>query len=106
MTSSQLLFYYDKDYKRLFMSIPRDSVIAINKRQLDRTDVYKFSIFYNNNYVHNTSSASSHTTAPDDIKELKLKATSRKDTENWVFLFRQHLKPKRYQFQYDKDLYI
>ena len=45
MTSSHLEFYYDEDYKRLFTSIARDSVIAINKRQLDRTDVYKFSIF-------------------------------------------------------------
>lgn len=108
MTSSHLEFYYDKEYRRLFTSIARDSVIAINKRQLDRTDVYKFSIFYHNNHSHNNSlsSSSSNTIVPDDIKELKLKTSSRKDTEEWVCLLRKYLNPKRYQFQYDKNLYI
>lgn len=107
MTSSHLEFYYDENYKRLFTSIARDSVIAINKRQLDRTDVYKFSIFYNNNHSHNNSiSSSSNTIIPDDIKELKLKTSSRNETDKWVHSLRDCLKPKRYQFQYDKDLYI
>ena len=106
MTSSHLLFYYDKEYRRLFLTIAREAVIAINKRQLDRRDVFKFSIFYNSNCLRDSSVSSSTSTAPNNIKELKLKASTRRETEYWVDTLRESLKPKRYQFQYDKDLYV
>ncbi len=69
--------------------IPRDKVIAINKRQIDRNDVFKFSIYYQ---------------LSDDskIKEIKLKATSRGDTDRWISTLRKAINPKKYEFKYDK----
>ena len=47
LTKDNLLFYVDKK-NNLFLKIPRSDVIAINKRQVDKNDIFKFSIYYQN----------------------------------------------------------
>ena len=93
LTSEKLLFYEDKERKKLFLEIPREHVIAINKRQIDKYDVFKFSIYYQN-------------PKEDIIHEIKLKTRSRADTDRWINNLRDRIAPKRYEFKYDKENYI
>ena len=46
LTQSDLEFYNDQQFKKVYLKIPRNTVIAINKRQIDRNDLYKLSIYY------------------------------------------------------------
>ena len=93
LTSEKLLFYEDKERTKLFLEIPREHVIAINKRQIDKYDVFKFSIYYQN-------------PKEDIIHEIKLKTRSRADTDRWITNLRDRIAPKRYEFKYDKENYI
>ena len=93
LTSEKLLFYEDEKKEKLFLEIPREQVIAINKRQIDKHDVFKFSIYYQN-------------PNEDIIHEIKLKTTSRNETEKWIKDLRNLINPKRYEFKYDKENYI
>ena len=77
----------------MFLEIPREHVIAINKRQIDKYDVFKFSIYYQN-------------PKEDIIHEIKLKTRSRADTDRWINNLRDRIAPKRYEFKYDKENYI
>ena len=92
LTQEKLIFNEDPKNK-LFLEIPRSHVIAINKRQIDKNDIFKFSIYYQN-------------PNEDIIHELKLKTTSRQETDRWIRDLRNALKPKRYEFKYDKENYI
>ena len=93
LTSDKLLFYEDENKIKLFLEIPREHVIAINKRQIDKHDVFKFSI-----YCQNPNE--------DIIHEIKLKTTSRSETDKWIKDLRKLINPKRYEFKYDKENYI
>ena len=93
LTPEKLLFYEDEQNEKLFLEIPREHVIAINKRQIDKHDVFKFSIYYQN-------------PQEDIIHEIKLKTTSRSETEKWIKDLRKLINPKRYDFKYDKENYI
>ena len=94
LTSDKLLFYEDEDNtKKFFLEIPREHVIAINKRQIDKNDVFKFSIYYQN-------------PNEDIIHEMKLKTTGRGETDKWIRDLRKLINPKRYEFKYDKENYI
>ena len=93
LTSDKLLFYEDENKIKLFLEIPREQVIAINKRQIDKHDVFKFSIYYQN-------------PNEDIIHEIKLKTTSRSETDKWIKDLRKLINPKRYEFKYDKENYI
>ena len=93
LTSDKLLFYEDEDNTKLFLEIPREHVIAINKRQIDKNDVFKFSIYYQN-------------PNEDIIHEMKLKTTGRGETDKWIRDLRKLINPKRYEFKYDKENYI
>ena len=92
LTPEKLVFYEDTK-KKLFLEIPRSHVIAINKRQIDKHDIFKFSIYYQN-------------PNEDIIHELKLKTTGRSETDRWINNLRNAIKPKRYEFKYDRDNYI
>ena len=92
LTPEKLIFQEEKNNK-IFLEIPRSQVIAINKRQIDKNDIFKFSIYYQK-------------PNEDIIHELKLKTTSRAETDRWIKDLRNALKPKRYEFKYDKDNYI
>ena len=92
LTKDNLLFYVDKK-NNLFLKIPRSDVIAINKRQVDKNDIFKFSIYYQN-------------PNEDIIHELKLKTTGRGETDKWIKDLRKLINPKRYEFKYDKENYI
>ena len=92
LTPEKLIFHEDSK-KKLFLEIPRSHVIAINKRQIDKHDIFKFSIYYQN-------------PNEDIIHELKLKTHGRAETDRWIRDLRNALKPKRYEFKYDKDNYI
>ena len=93
LTKDKLLFYKDKEKNKLFLQINRDHVIAINKRQIDKYDVNKFSIYWQ---------------SPDEdiIHEIKLKARTRSETDSWIRNLRELINPKRYEFKYDKENYI
>ena len=93
LTQDKLLFYDEEKNNKLFLEIPRTSVIAINKRQIDKNDVFKFSIYYQN---------------PNEeiIHEIKLKTTTRAETDRWIKELRKLINPKKYEFKYDKDNYI
>ena len=93
LTKEKLLFYKDKEKNKLFLEINRDHVIAINKRQIDKYDVNKFSIYWQ---------------SPDEdiIHEIKLKAKTRSETDSWIKNLRELIQPKRYEFKYDKENYI
>ena len=93
LTQDKLLFYEDDKKTKLFLEIPRSHVIAINKRQIDKNDIFKFSIYYQR-------------PNEDIIHELKLKTTGRKETDKWIKDLRNVLNPKRYEFKYDKENYI
>ena len=93
LTSDKLLFYEDEDNTKFFLEIPREHVIAINKRQIDKNDVFKFSIYYQN-------------PNEDIIHEMKLKTTGRGETDKWIRDLRKLINPKRYEFKYDKENYI
>ena len=45
LTKNDLLFYLDEFQKKLYLSIPTKSVIAINKRQIDKKDIFILSIY-------------------------------------------------------------
>ena len=93
LTKDKLLFYKDKEKNKLFLQINRDHVIAINKRQIDKYDVNKFSIYWQ---------------SPDEdiIHEIKLKARTRSETDSWIRNLRELINPKRCEFKYDKENYI
>ena len=93
LTKEKLLFYKDKEKNKLFLEINRDHVIAINKRQIDKYDVNKFSIYWQR---------------PEEeiIHEIKLKAKTRSETDSWIRNLRELIQPKRYEFKYDKENYI
>ena len=93
LTPEKLLFYEDEKKTKLYLEIPREHVIAINKRQIDKHDVFKFSIYYQN-------------PNEDIIHEIKLKTTSKNETEKWIKDLRNLINPKRYEFKYDKENYI
>ena len=93
LTNEKLLFYEDGNKKKLFLEIPKSYIIAINKRQMDKNDVFKFSIYYQN-------------PNEDIIHEMKLKTNSRSETDRWVKDLRKLINPQRYEFKYDKENYI
>ena len=92
ITEKRFKLEYDEP-KREFLNIPREKIIAINKRQLTKEDVFKISIYYiSSNDV-------------EDIKEVKIKTLSRMDTDKWLGILRNVLSPKKYKFNYDKETY-
>ena len=93
LTKEKLLFYKDVKRTNLFLQIPRENVIAINKRQIDKHDIFKFSIYWQN-------------PNEDIINEIKLKTESRAKTDKWIKDLRRLINPKRYEFKYDKENYI
>ena len=93
LTKEKLLFYKDEKRTKLFLEIKRDYVLAINKRQIDKNDVFKFSIYWQN-------------PNEDIIHEIKLKTESKASTDKWINDLRKLINPKRYEFKYDKENYI
>jgi hypothetical protein len=92
LSKNDLLFYLDESQKKLYLSIPKNSVIAINKRQIDKKDIFMLSIYYQDDFN-------------SKITEFKIKANSRADTDRWLSLLRSEIKTKKYEFKYDKNKY-
>jgi len=90
LTKTDLLLYSNEQKTKLFKKIPKQNIIAINKRQIDKNDVFKFSIYYQ---LKNETK----------ITELKLKARNKSDTDKWIDLLRKNIHPKKYVFSYNKD---
>ena len=92
LTADKLIFEDDdKIPKEIFLEIPRSHVIAINKRQIDKNDLFKFSIYYQN-------------PGNEEITELKLKASNKADTDRWISTLRRFIQPKRYIFPYNQNI--
>ena len=92
ITKKRFILKFDES-KKEFLNISRDKIISINKRQLTKEDVFKISIHY---------IASNDI---EDIKEVKIKTLSRMDTDKWLEILTNEIKPKKYEFSYDKELY-
>ena len=82
-----MIFYKDFKKEQPFLIIPRSSVIQINKHQIDKTDLYKFSIYY-------------QLSKDKPITELKLKTQSRSETEKWIKNLKKTIRPQKYAFEY------
>lgn len=82
-----MIFYKDFKKERPFLIIPRSSVIQINKHQIDKTDLNKFSIYY-------------QLSKDEPITELKLKTQSRNETEKWITRLKKTIRPQKYAFEY------
>ena len=92
LTKDDLLFFEDEKKQILFLKIPRNEVIAINKRQIDRTDVFKFSIHYQR-------------TGEKKFREIKLKTNGRGNCDAWIKILRELINPKKYEFVYDQKMF-
>ena len=86
MTKDKLLFYYDNKKTKLYKEILRILVLAINRRFRTEEDKHKLSIYY---LEQENSSI---------IKELKLKASTRNETDKWIHILNKKIKPKRFEF--------
>ena len=89
MTETDLSFFTDQNKKKIFLSIPKETIIQINKHQSTRHDIFCFSIFY-------------QLPNKDSITEIKLKTTSRGETDRWIRILRKIVQPKKYVFKYEK----
>ena len=86
LTQDKLLFYSNKEKTKVYISIDRNLVLAINRRMRKEKDRNKFSIYYlkdKNSYF---------------IKELKLKTENRYEMERWISNLNKKIKPKRIVF--------
>ena len=90
ITQTHLLFYSNIQTKNLFKSIQKSSIVQINKHQIDKYDVFTFSIFYQ---LPNKK-----------IEEFKLKASSRGDTERWILNLRKLCHPPKFEFTFEEPL--
>ena len=91
LTKDNLIFYTNQDKKKIFLLIPKKSVLAINKRQINKYDVFMISIYYE--------------IEKEKIIEFKIKTTSRVDTDRWLSILRREIQTKKYEFKYDKNKY-
>ena len=82
-TKDNITLYYLPNKKNIFIRIPSSNIVAINKRQIDKNDLHKFSIFY-----YNTN---------NNIKEIKLKAVNRSEMNNWIINLNKIYKQKEYK---------
>ena len=94
LTNDKLIFYKDKNKTKIYRTIERDLILAINRRLRIEKDKNKLSIYY---FEHKGSHI---------IKELKLKAESRYDMEKWISVLNKKIKPKRIEFDSLSQNYI
>ena len=92
LTQNDLLFYEDEKKEKIFLKIPRNEVVAINKRQVDKTDVFKFSIHYQKS-------------GESKFREIKLKTNGKGNCDAWILTLRRLIKPKKYEFVYDQKTF-
>ena len=85
LNQTHLLFYKDKAKQHLFVSILRNSVVQINKHQVNKNDLFSFSIYYQDTKMFK-------------INEFKLKTKSKEDTERWVCKLKKMICPIKYSF--------
>lgn len=74
-----------------YLTIPTSSIITVNKRQIDKNDVHKFSIFYQLDKNKK------------EIKEIKLKALNRAEMNGWLTNLNSLITKKSYQFKVGKS---
>jgi hypothetical protein len=75
---------YDPEFSKIFLKIKIRNIIAINKRQIYKEDLFAFSVYYKN--------------YKEDIKEIKLKATSTREAEIWIEKLKILIDPQKYKF--------
>jgi hypothetical protein len=76
---------YDELYTKIFKKIKVKNIVGINRRLLDREDVYKFNIYFRE---ENTNK----------IQELKFKTKTRTEANIWVERLRNYIKPDLFTF--------
>ena len=93
-TNDKLLFYNDKERRKLNREIKKDLVLAINRRYRMQKDKNKLSIYYlekENSLI---------------VKELKLKASCEDEMKKWISFLNKKIKPKRVIFPTSSVNYI
>ena len=94
LTKDYLIFYKDKDKKKIHKKINRNLVLAINRRLRNEKDKNKLSIYYLENEKSNI------------IKELKLKSENRYDMEKWIIVLNKKINPKKFIFNSLSNNYV
>jgi hypothetical protein len=91
MVDNNICFYWDKDMNKPFVTINWDKLVCVNKRQVERNDLYTFSIHYHTN--------------KNKLCEIRLKCGSRSEVDEWVRKFnssREH-RIQKHLFPVHKD---
>ena len=101
LTKNKLIFYlmdgredtyntgqFEKDKKKIYKIIDKNSVVCINKRQLGVKDLFNISIHYK-------------AKNKNKLEEFKVKCASRVDNERWLYLLNQKIPYQRYDFQFE-----
>ena len=80
-----LNFYKDLEHKNIYLSIPMDDIISVNKHQINIIDIATFSIFYKSPSNKN------------NICEIKLRVSFKREIDLWL----ERLKPRinKYKFE-------
>ena len=78
-----LLVFKGNNINKPLVNVPTEDIVCINKRQITKDDVYKFSIHY-----YNTSK---------QLKEIKLRTSSKSDTQYWINKLRTAINPKPFR---------
>ena len=94
LTKQNLIFYKDKNKTKIHNIISRNLVLAINRRLRKEEDKCKLSIYYLESEASNI------------IKEIKLKAESRYDMEQWIIKLNKNINPKRFIFDINSKNYV
>jgi hypothetical protein len=90
--NERISFSYDKNFTKYFLILYSHDVICVNKRSVFKSDINTFSIHYKNPNLINA------------VKEIKLKADSRKEASDWIELLRVKLSlNKKFEFQLRKS---
>ena len=82
--------YFDENSVQIYLKINTRDIVAINKRQTNRYDVNKISVYYKKNEKSN------------QIIEIKLKAQSRREADIWIQRLRFIIKPNKFEFKNKK----
>jgi hypothetical protein len=91
LIENSLSFYWDKEMLKAFLTIPWEKIICVNKRQIEKQDLYTFSIHYFNEKNKQT--------------EIRLKCISRSECDDWIKKFNtnKEYRIKKFKFVIPKE---
>lgn len=86
-------FYLFKDKQKSIthLKMPLKTILGVQKRQLIKSDINKFSIYYQRNPLTN------------EVTELKLEAINKREFIDWVYKIRLLIDHNKFTFQIKKN---